>query len=141
MIATINKYFSKHTQFLVVGIVVATLITLALTLLPADKVLPQQVWAFDKFGHLCIFGGWTFLLGYYCLIAKPQYFKLFGLFLTGVFFGGLIEVLQYYSPFRRKADIFDLAFDSIGCFLAILVLHKIAEKKRGNKLKNNPLQQ
>jgi len=135
MINNINRYFSKHTSLLMLSVIIVTILTLALTLLPADRVLPNQVWAFDKLGHVCIFGGWTFVLGYYVLISKPEHFKLFGLFLSGVFFGGLIEILQYMSPYQRKADIFDLTADSIGCFLAIIVLHKIAEKKHQNNKK------
>ncbi len=110
------------------GIVLLTGITLALTLLPSDEVLPEQVWSFDKLGHLLIFGVWTFLIGYYRLIKRPNAVNLFTIFFLGVLFGAAVEALQYLMPFNRSADAMDIVFDAFGCFLAVLTLHLFAKR-------------
>src|SRR5680860_191977 len=116
MITQINTYLSKRRYLLVIGIILVTLITLILTLLPVDNVLPAKIWSYDKLGHLFMFGGWTFLVGYYRFISKPQAINLFSIFFIGVFFGVAVEGLQYIMPFHRDADLFDIAFDALGCF-------------------------
>lgn len=125
MISKINEYLSKRRYILLGSIVFITVITLALTLMPVDDVLPSQVWSYDKLGHLVIFGGWTFLVGYYRYLAAPEAVNLFSIFFIGVFFGVSVEVLQYVLPANRMADLFDVAFDALGCFIATLVLYKI----------------
>ncbi len=125
MIAKIHNFFQKRVWLVITAIALLTIITLALTLLPADEVLPNQVWSFDKLGHLLIFGSWTFLIGYYRLITKPKAINLFTIFLVGVLFGAAVEGLQYLMPFNRSADFFDIAFDALGCFFAVLGLHFI----------------
>lgn len=129
MIAKINNYFKKHTGVVIAGIALITIITLSLTLLPAGKVMPKQVWTFDKLGHLLIFGSWTFLIGYYRLVTKPETLNLFTIFFVGVVFGVVVEGLQYLMPFNRSADFFDIAFDALGCFIAVLGLHFVASWK------------
>lgn len=123
MISKIHYFFKDRPWLIIVGIVLVTIITLALTLLPIGKVTPEQVWNFDKLGHLLIFGSWTFLIGYRRLLVKPQALNLFTIFFVGVLFGAVVEVLQYAMPFGRSADFLDIAFDALGCFFAVLALY------------------
>jgi|AntRauTorckE6833_2_1112554.scaffolds.fasta_scaffold43462_2 VanZ family protein len=127
MITQINDYLSKRRYLLLGSIILMTVGTLILTLLPVDNVLPSQVWSYDKLGHLLIFGGWTFLVGYYWYLSSPEGLNLFFIFFIGVFFGVSVEVLQYVLPANRMADLFDVAFDTLGCFIATLILYKIVE--------------
>lgn len=128
MIARIHNYLSERSYLLLTGIILVTIITLGLTLLPVDNIMPSKIWTYDKLGHLLIFGGWTFLVGYYKYISTPQAVNLFSIFFIGVFFGVLVEGLQYILPLNRMADFFDIAFDALGCFIATLILYKIIEQ-------------
>lgn len=127
MIKEFHHYLSQRSYWVGICIFVLTAVTLALTLLPLDKVMPSQIWSYDKIGHLAIFGGWTFLVGYYRYLLNPATLNLFVIFIVGVIFGVGIEVLQYLMPLNREADFFDVAFDAVGCFLAVLALYKITE--------------
>lgn len=128
MISKIHHYLQDRAWLIIAGIVLVTIITLALTLLPAGKVMPKQVWTFDKLGHLLIFGSWTFLIGYYRLLTKPKILNLFTIFFVGVLFGTAVEVLQYLMPFKRSADFLDIAFDALGCFIGVLALYLLQKK-------------
>lgn len=134
MIEKIHRFFSNRRYWLVICIFVLTAITLALTLLPVDRVLPSKIWSYDKLGHLAIFGSWTFLVGYYRYVLKSRSINLFLIFFVGVLFGIGIEVLQYLLPLNRQADFFDVAFDALGCFVAVLILYKVTSRNLwGNK--------
>lgn len=128
MIAQINQFF-KNRQWLIIScIVLLTLFVLVLTLLPSGDIMPEKLWSYDKLGHLLIFGSWTFLIGYYRLLIKPNELNLFSIFFVGVLFGAAVEGLQYVMPFHRAADFFDIAFDAFGCFIAILILYMLQKQ-------------
>ena len=128
MIEKINAYLSKRRYLLLFSIILVTIITFGLTLLPVDTMVPNKIWEYDKVGHLVIFGGWTFLVGYYRYLSHPEAISLFSIFAMGVFFGVMVEGLQYALPLNRAADFFDIAFDALGCFIAVLVLYKITDQ-------------
>ena len=128
MINKIHHFLSERSYWLGIAIFLLTIITFALTLLPVDNVLPSQIWSYDKLGHLLIFGGWTFLVGYYRYLLHPENMNLFLIFFSGVLFGVGVEILQYAMPLNRTADFFDVAFDAVGCFIAVLALYKITER-------------
>lgn len=128
MINNIHNYLSERTYLVIYAIFLLTAITLGLTLLPIDQVMPSRIWSFDKLGHLALFGGWTFLVGYYRYLLNPETINLFIIFFIGVFFGVAIELLQYIMPLNRTADLFDIAYNTLGCFIAVLGLYKISER-------------
>lgn len=128
MIDNIHTYLSDRPNIVIYAILLLTAITLGLTLLPVDKVMPSKLWTYDKLGHLVIFGGWTFLVGYYRYLLDPETINLLVIFITGVAFGVAVEILQYIMPLNRTADFFDIAFDALGCFIATLALNKITER-------------
>lgn len=128
MINNIHNYLSERTYLVIYAIFLLTAITLALTLLPINRVMPSRIWSFDKLGHLALFGGWTFLVGYYRYLLNPETINLFIIFFIGVFFGVAIELLQYMMPLNRTADLFDIAYNTLGCFIAILGLYKLTER-------------
>ena len=127
MITQINTYLSERKYLLVITIALITAVTLMLTLMPVDKIMPTQIWSYDKLGHLLIFGGWTFVVGYYRYISSPQTLNLFSIFLIGILFGITVEGLQYILPIHRNADLFDVAYDALGCFIATMALYKIVQ--------------
>lgn len=118
------NYLSEHRYLLPVSIGVLTLITLLLTLLPGNALPSSQFWSYDKLGHFLLFGFWTYLIGLYRYFSTDKTDKLFTIFLLGVSFGVAIELLQYVLPVGRQADLFDIAFDSLGCLTAVLALRK-----------------
>lgn len=128
MINKIHRYLSERTFLVMYAIFFLTALTLVLTLLPVSQVMPSRIWSYDKLGHLGLFGGWTFLVGYYRYLLKPKTLNLFVIFFIGVFFGVGIELLQYVMPFHRTPDLFDIAYDTLGCFIAVLALYKISER-------------
>lgn len=122
MISSLLSYLSKRPYIVLVLILILTAITLGLTLIPGDMIGEQQIWSYDKMGHLAMFGAWTYLFGLYWLMSDTPSLHLFTIFLVGVGFGVTVEVLQYLLPVNRTADLFDIAFDALGSFLAIILL-------------------
>lgn len=114
------------SKFLIPSLfVLLTLIMLFLTLVPANTLGSSAIWGYDKLGHFLLFGSWTFLFGAFLYINNTYKLNLFTTFFVGVSFGIIIEVFQYLLPFNRSADLFDIAFDSLGCLFGVLVLKKI----------------
>lgn len=117
-------FLSENRYLLPLGMIVLTLVTLVLTLVPADFLGESRLWSFDKLGHLALFGGWTFFLGLYKNINSPSSINAWLFFIAGVSFGILIELLQHFLPLNRHADFGDLLFDTLGCLLAVWLLKK-----------------
>lgn len=122
MIHLILRYLRKYPALRFLGIVGLTLSAILLTLIPSDHLAPAFIWSFDKLGHILLFGFWTFLLGLHRYFENPDSPNLGSVFLTGVLFGGLIEVLQYILPVNRSAELLDWGCDIIGALGAILIL-------------------
>jgi VanZ family protein len=124
-----HQYFIKHSYLLVIAIILFTIITLLLTLLPSkDITLPSRIISHDKLGHFLLFGGWTFLLGYYHFAVKPNHTNLILIFILGVIFGGCVEVLQGILPSLRDPSLFDWAADAIGAFCSTFILYILIRK-------------
>ncbi|MDX1639716.1 MAG: VanZ family protein [Balneolaceae bacterium] len=122
MIQNVLRYLTRNPRALLWTWALITTAALLLTLFPADYVTQSKLWTYDKLGHLILFGSWTFLLGLYQQVRQPGNPKLLYIFLLGVLFGGLIEILQYLLPVNRHADLFDFGFDVTGALGAILLL-------------------
>lgn len=118
-------YLSRN-KYLIPGLLILlTLIMLFLTLVPMGTLGSSAVWSYDKLGHFLLFASWTFLLGAYLYVNNSYKLNLFTIFFIGVSFGIIIEVLQYILPFHRSAELFDIAFDSLGCLAGVLSLKKL----------------
>lgn len=126
----VYSFLQNNSYLLPLGIFALTVITLALTLIPAGMLSHNQIFSYDKLGHMLLFGSWTLLLGIYHSIAYTNNTNLLVIFLLGISFGIFIEILQYSLPFlNRHADIYDILFDAIGCLLAVWVLKIFIPKK------------
>lgn len=125
-IANIHKYFRKHRYILIGLTVLFTALTLGLTLLPVGELhLSGNIISHDKLGHFLLFGGWTFLIGYYRFSIKPDQTNWILVFCAGIIFGGFVELLQGLMPFQRDPTLFDWLSDTLGAFCAVVVLHFI----------------
>ena len=109
------KYFWKFALW--------TIIILVLSLTPQEKIPKVSIVNFDKFVHLIMYFLQVSLLlyAYYKKFhtITYQYYLLAGL--TGIFTGGIIELLQGTSFINRNADWIDFIANSLGTALAILL--------------------
>lgn len=115
-------FLSKNSFLLPLSVIGLTLATLFLTLLPSEALGESRLWSYDKLGHTLLFGSWTYLLGLYQYINRSTAISLWSIFLIGISFGLLIEILQHFLPLGRYGSIPDLFFDGLGCLLAVLLL-------------------
>lgn len=123
IITGIHKYLLKHSYLIMIAIVLFTILTLVLTLLPSHDIkLPTSIISHDKVGHFLLFGGWTFLIGYYRFTVKPKRTNLIFIFLAGVVFGGCVELIQGVPPFHRDPSLYDWAADAAGAFCSTVIL-------------------
>lgn len=103
-----------------------TLIMLVLTLFPGDVLPKTGLFSYDKVGHFGMFGGWTFFLGLYLMAYKKIIsINLLLLLATGVFFGILIEFLQFIMPLGRVASLGDVIANSLGALTACICLYPL----------------
>lgn len=125
MRSSLIDYLSRNKHVIPVLFGFLTLVVLVLTLIPAGALGSSVIWSFDKLGHFLMFGSWTFLLGLYLYVSNSYTLNLFTIFFIGVSFGIFIELLQFALPFQRSADLFDVAFDSLGALFGVLTLKKL----------------
>lgn len=134
MIRSILDFIQKHKWLLPALITIVTIVALLLTLLPAQTFSSGGIWQHDKIGHILIFGSWTFLVGLFRIVRysdRPP--TLITILLAGVFFGVLIEIMQYILPVHRDPDIMDAVADFVGCILAYGLLKLILRVKFSEK--------
>ena len=72
-----------------------------------------------------MFAVWTFLYGIVLAVSKQKKPNLWFILLPGLFYGVLIEVLQYVLPTNRSPEFWDFVADAIGALMAILILRFI----------------
>jgi len=109
-------------------LILATITTLIVTMLPPSKLGHSKLFMYDKLGHFLIFFAWTLLFGLFMFNKKRTETKFLLIFLSGSFFGIGIEILQELLPFGRTMDIRDAGLDILGSFIAIGILFFV--KKR-----------
>jgi VanZ family protein len=100
-----------------------TIIILYLTLAPSETIPKSSIFDYDKFGHMAVFGGWTFLVGLFAITtANNIHYSMLRIALAGFLFGASIEIAQYLAPFNRTASFADAIANGIGCIIAYYVL-------------------
>lgn len=106
----------KITPTLVRWLAIAWTIIMLIGCLTPHSELPDDLLTLnDKVQHVAIFALFT-------VLWRLTGYSLMTVALVGVLFGGLIEVLQYVLPINRSADWIDLAADSVGVFLGLIVV-------------------
>lgn len=112
-----------------------TIIILYLTLAPSEVIPESSIFDYDKFGHMAVFGGWTFLVGLFTITypAKVNY-SMRRIALTGFLFGASIEIAQYLTPFNRSASFADAIANGIGCIIAYYILIATQRELSKNQL-------
>ena len=105
-----------------------TIIILAGTLLPSKNLSKINIWDYDKIGHFLMFAAWTFLFGIVRAVLKKRKPSLIMVFSLGLFYGLLIEILQFILPTNRSPELYDFIADALGSGLAILLLKPIFKR-------------
>jgi VanZ family protein len=109
-----------------------TLVLSTLCGLPGNSFPDLSLWAllrFDSFAHAFVFA--VFALLWAVAFCKQRRFELLNRYpltaalLFSIFYGVLIEIMQYAIFFRRSADWVDMAADAFGGLLGIIAFYII----------------
>ena len=108
----------------------ATLGILYGTLVPSNKLPKVDLTEIDKLVHFIMFAVWTFLFGLIHAIRKKGAPNLWMVFSLGLFYGMLVEILQFFVPTNRSPEALDFIADVIGSGAAVLLLKWIFRAKK-----------
>ena len=112
-----------------------SLATVLLTLLPGESIQPQVSRAIAKLGHVVLFGGWALLAGLSVVALRGmQRLNLRLLWIAAVTFGAIIEILQTALPFSREGSLLDVVINAVGVSAACLVLRKVQKDYAARKI-------
>lgn len=108
--------YKKRARWLAIA---WTLLIFILCLLPGDELPKIDVPFVDKWAHVLLFAGFSFL--WLCAVPTIQFGKLSVLLLVSIFVGWLVEYIQgSYVPGRYQ-DNMDTLADAVGGLAGILV--------------------
>lgn len=111
-----------------------SLATVLLTLLPGESIQPQVSRAIAKLGHVVLFGGWALLAGLSVVALRGmQRLNLRLLWIAAFGFGAAIELAQELLPYGREGSLLDVLINAVGVSAACLVLNSLRRRcsKRG----------
>ncbi|MEX2604990.1 MAG: VanZ family protein [Gracilimonas sp.] len=120
------KILTRSVKFHLSLLIISTGLILYGTLFPADYDVPKQFFGYDKLIHFLMFGTWTFFYGLVRFLKNN--FSLFPVFMASALFGLFIEILQYFLPTNRTAELIDFVADVSGTAFALLILYLLAKK-------------
>ena len=88
---------------------------------PGDKVPEVPIWQFDKLVHSVVY----LVLSVTLLIAFPKAKRkliwLITIILFGIFYGGIMEILQHYIFINRSGNWYDFMANAVGTVIGLLV--------------------
>lgn len=131
----LKKFFPGIAWFFIVAL---------LTLLPG-KDIPKSNWigeiaGIDKFVHVVLFGGLTFLFCLPYVKRDIPYKKKVDIFLKiggcVIVWGITVEFLQKYFVPGRDFELLDWAADSLGVLIAFWICRKMISKRLSNNIIN-----
>ncbi|MCB0402962.1 MAG: VanZ family protein [Flavobacteriales bacterium] len=92
---------------------------------PGSKVPEIPIWQFDKLVHSLMYAvlSGSLIMAYYQQYRRPEKRSLLyvSLFLFGVFYGGIMEILQYYIFINRSGSWYDFFANAFGALLGIIL--------------------
>ncbi len=92
---------------------------------PGDKVPKVPIWQFDKFIHSIIYLilSVTLIIAFYSKYNNPKNQIHYQLLIVsfGIFYGGIMEILQHYIFINRSGNWYDFIANSIGSLMGILI--------------------
>ncbi len=128
----LTKNLLEHKRAIQALTVFWTVFVAYLCLASSNSLPSVSVFKFDKIGHFTFHFGITFL---WFLFWKSTYkienkFALLKAFLFSFFFGITIEICQEFFTDTRKSDIQDVYANTVGAFVAVLVIYCMDKFKR-----------
>ena len=124
-----TKILSERKFWLAVAIL-WTLLILVLCLVSFNELPSVGLKQADKYGHITFH--FVFALLWFQYVKSVWRSPLLKVFLASLAYGGLIEILQGTLTETRKADLQDVAANTFGATLAVLVI-LLGRKYRKNK--------
>lgn len=105
-----------------------TLVIAVLCLVSFKKLPSVKLAEADKYVHAAFHGIFTLLWFAYLrnIASKP----LLKVFLGSLLYGGLIEILQGAFTATRKADFQDIAANTFGALVAVMILLFFRQKRK-----------
>ena len=89
---------------------------------------------FDKWVHIGLFGGLTFLAGFpYIRVGSATGKLLIKIGTIFIIYGVLMEFVQKYFASQRSFDISDMIADAAGCFMGVWISNRVRLKIAGKK--------
>lgn len=127
-----TKNLLEHKRIIQALTVFWTVFVAYLCLASSNSLPSVNVFKFDKIGHFTFHFGITSL---WFLFWKSTYnnenkFALLKAFLFSFFFGVAIEICQEFFTDTRKSDIQDVYANTVGAFVAVLVIYCMDRFKR-----------
>jgi len=126
-----NSPYKKRARF---AAILWTLLIFVLCLMPGKEIPDVNVPFIDKWTHLILFGGFSFL--WLCAYPTRRFAFTVPLFLIAAFLGWLTETLQGMFPsLGRTKDVMDMLADGIGATIGIILfclLYIRTEKLKAN---------
>ena len=98
-------------------------------LYPSSQISKIDFWSHDKIWHFALFMVWTFLYGLVRAIRKKGAPNLWLVFIYGLAYGLLVEILQFILPTNRSPEVADFVADALGSLAAIGVLKWVFNSK------------
>jgi len=124
-------------------VIIWTIFILLLTGIPNDIIPPPPVFMDlfqpDKIVHLLMFGVYVYLfaIGVHKSYPEKKFnMILFAAVISGIFYGGLSELLQKYVFISRNCNIYDFIANTGGCFTGVAAI-KIRFRKADCKSRNS----
>lgn len=126
------KQLSGRKTVLFICVVYTVVVTYAL-LTPISDVPPVNIPHFDKYLHVIIHWGLSFIWLTYLFLGDQSHFssKYVVLALISCFFYGIIvEAFQHWFTETRTFDFFDIVANAAGEFLGLLSFSVVRKKMR-----------
>lgn len=107
-------HYSTHMMILAIVVIAYG------TLSPSEYLVPSRLWSFDKVLHFSSFGTLTGLIWLHLYkIGNTGWVLDVKALFWGIFAGLLVEMLQYYLPINRLADVLDFMANVLGSITAV----------------------
>ncbi len=126
-------FLTRSVKLYLTLLILSTGLIIYGTLFPENHNIQKINFLNDKFVHFLMFLVWTFFYGIFRFMKKN--YSLLPIFITGSLFGITIEVLQYFLPTNRHAELLDIGADLLGTGLAVVLLYVLLKKVPDFKIK------
>ena len=118
--------------------VIWTIMIFILLIMPGSDIPSNDFFEliyFDKWVHIGLFGGLTFLTAYpFIKAGRLTKELLIKIGISFIMYGILIEFIQKYFASDRSFDITDMIADAVGCLAGCIasnwVMRKLAKKNK-----------